>query len=265
MDVASFRSFHSLGGRARWKRRRGNISNINGTLAAGRSVGEGAARRTQSRNNLKQIGLALHNYHDVFSHFPAGTHANEDLKVEKRLSWLAEILPFIDQAALHDQIDFEQAWDADENQLGTQSHLQVFLNPGIAVETSANFGMTHYVGIAGVGKDAPTLPIGADGVGIFGYNRTTRIRDILDGTSNTMAVSEVSQSHGAWAAGGKPTIRALVNKPYIGGKDGFGGDTPDGCNVLFADGSVRFISKDIDPEVFESLATMAGGEIIPDF
>ncbi len=224
-----------------------------------------AARRTQSKNNLKQIGLAMHNYHDTFGNFPAGTHPNEDLKVEKRLSWMADILPFLEQAALFEQIDFEQGWDSEENQLAAQSHLQVYLNPGLPLDTNVEFGQTHYVGIAGVGKDAPTLPIGAEGVGIFGYNRVTRMRDILDGTSNTMAVSEVSESPGAWAAGGKPTIRALVNKPYIGGKDGFGGESPDGCNVLFADGSVRFISKNVDPELFEKLATMAGGEVVGDF
>ena len=59
-----------------------------------------AARRSTSKNNLKQIGLALHNYHDTFKEFPPGTQPNEKLKPEKRLSWEAKILPFLDQAPL---------------------------------------------------------------------------------------------------------------------------------------------------------------------
>ena len=61
------------------------------------------------------------------------------------------------------------------------------------------------------------------------------------------------------AAGGRPTIRALTKKPYIDGPDGLGGH-PEGCQVGFADGSVRFISKTVDPKVLEAMTTIAGGE-----
>ena len=129
----------------------------------------------------------------------------------------------------------------------------------------AKEGTTHYVGIAGIGKDAPTLPKGHKRAGVFGYNRKISFADIRDGTSNTLAVSEASKKFGPWGAGGSSTIRAFVKKPYINGPDGIGGPFPGGCNMLFCDGSVRFISNNIDPSVLEALATMAGGEVVPDF
>jgi prepilin-type processing-associated H-X9-DG protein len=224
-----------------------------------------AARRVQSVNNLKQIGLALHNFHDSYNGFPAGTHQNDRLKAEKRLSWQADILPFIDQGNIYERIDFKQGWDHEANVVPLQIRPQVFLNPGVANDPAAKYGPTNYVGIAGVGKDAPTLPLTDRRAGFFGYNRITRIRDILDGTSNTIAVTEASKDFGAWGAGGAATVRALTQRPYINGPDGIGGPYRGGCNVLFADGSVRFVSENTDPSVLEALSTIRGGEVVGPF
>ncbi len=224
-----------------------------------------AARRTQSMNNMKQIGLALHNYHDRHRAFPQGTHPNEKLKVEKRLSWQAEILPYLEQAALHKQIDFDKAWDDKANTKWMKVRVGVFQNPGMTEQQKGKYGTTHYVGIAGVGKDAPTLKVTDKRAGVFGYNRVTRIRDIRDGTSNTMMVTEASKNFGPWGAGGTATIRALTKKPYINGPDGIGGPYQGGCNVLMADGSVRFVSEKIDPSVLEALSTIHGAEIVGEY
>ncbi|MCA9067220.1 MAG: DUF1559 domain-containing protein, partial [Planctomycetaceae bacterium] len=70
-----------------------------------------AARRTQSKNNLKQLALAMHNYHDVYSHFPRGTVDKPDLPVEKRMSWVVSLLPFMEQSAMYNQIDQNKPWD----------------------------------------------------------------------------------------------------------------------------------------------------------
>jgi len=225
----------------------------------------GAARRSVSKNNLKQMGLALHNYHDTHNSFPQGTHPNEDLKTEKRLSWQANILPFLDQAPLYNQIDFDAAWDSDANKELMSTKLQVLQNPGLKLDTGPKHGTTHYVGIAGIGKNAASLPITDKNAGVFGYNRKTRIADIRDGTSNTLMVSEASKSFGAWGAGGVGTIRGFVKKPYINGPDGIGGPSPGGANMLFCDGSVRFLSEKIDPTVLENLARMNDGNPIPGF
>lgn len=224
-----------------------------------------AARRSQSMNNLKQIGLALHLFHEANNGFPAGTHQNDRLKAEKRLSWMADLLPYLDQNTTYERIDFKKAWDDPANAAAVGAQLPVFLNPGVMVAPDPMYGRTHYVGIAGVGPEAPTLPITDKRAGFFGFNRIAPIRNILDGTSNTMAVSEASKDYGPWSAGGPATIRALTKKPYINGPDGLGGPFPGGMNVLFVDGSVRFVSQNIDPTILEALSTIAGGEIIEGF
>lgn len=226
-----------------------------------------AARRSQSKNNLKQIGLAMHNYHETFNHFPAGTHPNEKLKPEQRLSWYADILPFLDQQPLFQRIDFEEEWDSKDNITFTETRIPTLQNPGVTAKPNKGVeAPTHYVGIAGIGKDAPTLPVGHKRAGVFGYNRKTRIRDILDGTSNTFMTAEASKDFGAWAEGGNGTIRPFTKKPYINGPDGIGGpwSTPGG-HFGMCDGSVHFLSDKIDPSVVEALSTIAGGEVVGDF
>ena len=222
-----------------------------------------AARRTQSRNNLKQIMLALHNYHDVYGYFPEGTHPNEKLKPDERLSWQATILPYLDQAPLFNEIDFEEGWEDDANENYVKTRIPVYMNPS-AWDDEPEYAPTHYVGLAGLGKDGPELPVTSRKAGVFAYNRGTRLRDITDGTSNTLAVTD-GTDHGPWSAGGRATIRPLTKKPYINGPDGIGGPHQGGINAALCDGSVRFISENIDPSVMEALVTIRGGETIPDF
>ncbi|MEX0725423.1 MAG: DUF1559 domain-containing protein [Planctomycetaceae bacterium] len=224
-----------------------------------------AARRTQSRNNMKQLGLALHNYHDTYRSFPQGTVETEGLEPDERLSWLASVLPFLDQANLYNQINFKEGWNEDANQALMKTVVPVFVNPGYAIDPAAEWGTTHYVGIAGVGEKAAELDKTDNKAGIFGYNRKTEIRDITDGTSNTMMVSEANDDVGPWGQGGKATIRGLSKKPYINGPDGIGGPYRGGCHVLFGDGAVRFVSENIDAKTFEALATMHGGEVVGEF
>ncbi|REJ96678.1 MAG: DUF1559 domain-containing protein, partial [Planctomycetota bacterium] len=99
---------------------------------------------------------------------------------------------------------------------------------------------------------------------VFAYNRGTRIRDIRDGTSNTIAISDATDP-GPWGAGGSATIRPLTEKPYINGPDGIGGPHEGGIQVGMCDGSVRFVSENIDPSVMEALVTINGGEVVSDF
>ncbi len=222
-----------------------------------------AARRTQSMNNLKQIAIALHNYHETHGHFPYGTHPNDDLEPHERLSWQYDILPFLEQSALYHQMDGDAAWDAEANAPSASIGVPTYLNPSMPLPPS-EYALTNYVGIAGVGADQPARRKDDVSSGIFGYYVNTRIRDILDGTSNTIMTSETNDG-GPWAAGGRGTVRAFTKQPYINGPDGFGGKHPGGCIMGFADGSVRFISEHVDPTLLEALATKAGGETIGDF
>ncbi|GAB5443053.1 MAG: hypothetical protein Fues2KO_34020 [Fuerstiella sp.] len=219
-----------------------------------------AARRTHSQFNLKQLALAMHNYHDVYGHFPAGTEQDTNLPPEKRLSFFYALLPFVEQQALYQQIEDKRkaAWDSAVNEQSVSLTIPTLQNPGAGNVASAT---AHYAGVAGVGKDAPELPLGHERAGIFGYDRKTRIRDITDGTSNTMMITESTNTDVPWAAGGQ-TMISLTQEPYINGPDGMGGPYRGGCNVSFADGSVRFLSEFTDPEVVRALATMSGAEVV---
>ena len=252
-------------------------SNPLGTVSAGVSVpvlialllpavqqAREAARRTQSRNNLKQIALALHNYHDTHNQFPDGTVENEDLEPDERLSWQYSILPFIEQADVYNQIDPEAGWESESNQAALQQAVPVFQNPSQS-GNHENPSAGDYVGMAGVGKDAALLPARDKKAGIFGYNRKTGIRDITDGTSNTIMVTDASTPNVSYLAGGSATILGFSQSPYLNGPDGIGSPHAGVVQILLADGSVRAVSVDIDEAVLEALATKAGGEVVPEF
>jgi hypothetical protein len=220
-----------------------------------------AARRTQSKNNIKQLLLAVHNYHDVHNAFPTGTVPNAALKPEERLSWLTSILPYIDQAALYTTIDQKGSWNKGKNEALATTDLMTYLHPSVP---KGEPGGTNYVGIAGLGVNGPTLDAKDKKAGMFAYDKPRSMRNIVDGTSNTLMISETKRTS-PWAQGGPGTIRPLTQQPYINGPDGIGGVAVGGANIGLADGSVRFISENIDPKVMEALTTIAGGEPINDF
>ncbi|HVJ68823.1 MAG TPA: DUF1559 domain-containing protein, partial [Caulifigura sp.] len=217
-----------------------------------------AARRTQSKNNLKQIGLALHNYHDVFNSLPAGTMPTAGVPVEERLSWQAAILPFVDEAPLYNRLNTKAAWNKAANEAVTGTDVQTFLHPTLP---KGEPGGTNYVGLAGVGEKGPTLDARNPKAGIFSYDKGRSFRDVIDGLSLTAMVAE-SKQPAKWGKGGPGTIRPLTVAPYINGPDGIGGISPNGANILMADGAVRFISDKVDPKVMEAINTIAGQEAV---
>ncbi len=220
-----------------------------------------AARRSQSKNNMKQIGLALHNFHDTFNHFPAGTVKNDDLGVEERLSWMVSILPYMEQAPLYNQIDMKEGHESATNSPLLMNAIPTYMNPSVP----AFPGATHYVGIGGITEDGPTAKLPSQIAGMFGYDREVSFRNITDGTSNTFMVAESNGATGAWGQGGSATIRSFTQQPYIKGPDGIGGPAVGGAHFLFGDGSVRFVSENIDGRTLEALSTIQGGEVIGDF
>jgi prepilin-type processing-associated H-X9-DG protein len=223
-------------------------------------------RRTQCASNLRNVVLAALDYANREGHFPTGTWPNSSLPPEKRLSWYAAALPGLDCQELWDQVNKEQAWDDRSNASVANTTFGVLHCPQ-SVRPPAQTPMpASYIGIAGLGTDAPYLPKGHRRAGVFGYDRRTSLQDITDGASSTMVVAESGRVRGSWLAGGPATVRGLdtADLPYIGPGRQFGGQHPQvsGANVAFADGSVRFISDTINPGVFEALSTIAGGESV---
>jgi hypothetical protein len=172
-----------------------------------------AARRTQCRNSLKQIGLALHNYHDNYNTFPPGRTRNPsvaDSWYTGNLNWHGRILPYMDQAPIYNQIDWSQAGGTtgtDGNTGPSNSVVRTYIIPAFLCPsdpargsvswtdpsgtkvTGYNFtdayGRTCYFGNAGNATTENANPSG-----MFGTNSRVGIRDITDGTSNMLAVSE---------------------------------------------------------------------------
>ena len=180
------------------------------------------------------------------------------LRPETRVSWIAEILPYIGHPDWHVESGYD--WNNAHNQPFTKRPLPEVVNPVFGPAASPEgYPVTHYVGVAGVGDDAAQLPADDPRAGVFGYGRQTRLEDLPRGDANTIAIMGVQEQCGPWAQGGRATVRPLSRKPYINGPDGFGSGQPDGMVVGYADGHAGFISKDIDPHVLEQLASVRGG------
>ena len=223
-----------------------------------------AARRTQSKNNLKMLALAAHFHNDVHNHFPTGTVANPKLKPEQRLSWAWSLLPYLEQESLQKATDKNQSWDANANSILSQTVVPGFQNPSqTGLRRTASSG--DYVGIAGVGANAAMLPLTDPKVGMFGYDRKLSFRDITDGSSNTLMFGDSTTPNLSMFAGGPETIRGFSQSPYLNGPDGIGSPHSGGVQFAFADGTVRFISVDVDEKILEALATIRGGEVVGDF
>jgi hypothetical protein len=234
-----------------------------------------AAARVQCRNNLKQVGLAMHTYHDTYKHFPTATMPAVGLAPEKRLSWQVAILPYMESSPVYSRIKLGLAWDADGNRSAVACTLPYYQCPAHSdLAESATRNHTHYVGIAGIGPTAALLAAEDPQAGFFGYERQIRIADIRDGTSCTAAVIETTVGIGPWAAGGFGTVRGLDadETSYLAVDGPFGikhkTDTwfrsnPVIANTAFADASVRALQADLAPEVLRALATIAGSEPLP--
>jgi len=227
-----------------------------------RTWGDGRAR---CAGNMKYIALALLGYCSMNNAFPSGTLPNASLPPERRLSWYAAITPFLDAAELYNVLEKTQPWDAGVNQKVACTRINYVFCPR---DNSVRFGnpwTTSYIGIAGVGADAPLFPKSDPRSGVFGYDRQTTPADIKDGLATTMLIAESGRSNGQWLQGGPSTVRGLdpANTPYVGPGRQFGGFHPGCVLIAFADGSVRLVDERTVPKVFEALSTMAGGESLP--
>jgi prepilin-type N-terminal cleavage/methylation domain-containing protein/prepilin-type processing-associated H-X9-DG protein len=280
-----------------------------------------AANRMKCANNMKQLGIALHNFHGTHGAFPkAGKISNE-------LSWHVFILPFIEQDALYKQFSFvsgsycgSSGTGPNKNIHAVQNEIKMFMCPASTAEkmllTAPNNvnapeevnGVapytTHYYGVMGPkgnnpsGKAYPWSNVGSQGGyaldGIFMADTNTAstapgpdigyaFSDILDGTSNTFLLGEMSwvnnitgTRYRSWVRGcdaanlvcaGCRNVAAGINTPSIAlfNDIAFGSQHTGGCNFCFGDGSVRFMSENINMSTYLSLASRDGGETLGDY
>ena len=205
----------------------------------------GAAARMNSMNNLKQIGIAIHSYHDANDQMP---HDIVDKNGKPLLSWRVAILPYIEQDALYKQFKLDEPWDSEANTRASQTMVKTFVLPegaiGVAVG-DRGWGLTNYRGISGPGA-------------AFESGKKLRLTDFTDGTSNTIMVIETPQAV-PWAKPGDFPFDPKQPLPKIVAT---GGNTT--FNALFGDGSVRAIKTTTAEKTLKALFTRNGDEIIDD-
>jgi hypothetical protein len=191
-------------------------------------------------NNLKQIGLALHNYESANARFPPT--AIRDKQGKALLSWRVAILPFIEEGTLYKEFHLEEPWDSEHNKKLISRMPAVYRCP---LRKPGNADMTTY--LAPVGKDT-VFP--ADG-------RRIRFSDIMDGTSNTIMIVDADEDRAVvWT---RPDDWPFdPDKPRAGLTTHPAGAFP----VLFCDGSIHFLRDTIDKETLRALFTRAGGEVV---
>jgi prepilin-type N-terminal cleavage/methylation domain-containing protein len=295
-----------------------------------------AARRTQCKNNLKQLGLALHNYHDVFNTLPYGVRNCQ--RENWGSSFFLSLLPYVEQANAFNRVNMNQ-WPGWATNFPVYNSLDI---PGYTCPSTAlpkwrerdgvKLLIPSYTGIAGVSVGAAPVDGNSDGIidgtnitiagrtsidgnrasiparsnGVLGYISSVNFKDIRDGASNTMMIGEQSQFgandtdtrsgfdwgawmgcanctngptsdvwtgnittlHPNWRIGATPARSSHV---YVGSAGEGPGNTPlnsahtGGLQITLADGSVRFLSSNVDTGIAFNLADRRDGNVLGEF
>ena len=296
-----------------------------------------AARRTQCRNNLKQIGLALHNYLDVFDTFPFGSRGGRtwaQVGVKDGTNWRVSLLPYLDQGPLFNRLNFSGSFGAGTTAavayMGGNEVLSNFVMPAYLCPSSAldRFPQTYTNNTGGAGNfNNPGNGLGIQYVGIMGaapnfgwtqagyrdcgqgwscdqgmmtMNECKRIRDAVDGTSNTILVAEqsgliqganrTSNYYGGWSGArnqlkisdatcsdhwqtGSTCVRHPPNSQIGDAGNGhpYRNNTvlnsfhTGGVFVVMGDGAVKFISDNIDFQTLKKLCIRNDGQTLGEF
>jgi beta-lactamase regulating signal transducer with metallopeptidase domain len=235
-------------------------------LAPAVAAANTAARRKLSVNNLKQIGLAFHNYHSANGQFPTPVlYGGATGKVPH--SWRVAILPYLEHDPLYKQYNFDEPWDGPGNRKLLDKMPAVLGYPGLDGSPASGTNTAYFVftgkgtalspssGAAPAGRTGnvprpitTTPPLGSGPLG-------PTLIDITDGTSNTILAVEAKRDI-PWTKPEDFPFDPNAVLPELGGYNG------NGFNAVFADGAVRFISKTVDTTVLKGLITRDGGEVI---
>jgi prepilin-type N-terminal cleavage/methylation domain-containing protein len=255
-----------------------------------------AARRAQCLCNLRQIGIALHHYHDTVRCFPPGITSSN------RTFWTGHLLPYLEAGSLYDSLDFNQPWTQAANSEACASWLPVLRCPSSpAPRRLTAQGLTDRVpstylactsGTANRESGPPPLAGQGGSDGIFFEDSGIRLADLLDGCSSTVLAGEtvfLYEPHGVDLCG----LNQFLDHWYVGSTEGRGNEIsesmgstgvavnsfrlnvfvdekelafsshhPGGAQVVLADGAVVYVSEMIDRSVWSSLGTRAGREVV---
>lgn len=242
------------------------------------------ARANACKNNLKQIGLAMHNYHDAFNTLPPGWVA-KDLKPATGacFGWGSMLLPFLDQAPLYNRLNFSMS--PDSNNAALQMRIAQFRCPDDTSEdvnpVRDEFGTSNYSGNYGDVALPGSVNANPKASGILFWNSKLGIRDITDGTSNTLLVGErcISSAAGIWVGArsnqnASDCVTACNHASRLNTViDSFSSRHDAGAQFLLCDGSVRFISDEIDSQdavnppkgLYQKLANRNDGQPVEGF
>jgi hypothetical protein len=202
-----------------------------------------AAKRMMSSNNLSQMGKATISYEIHKGRLPPGVRTGDD--GEALHGWMTALLPAL-RPDLAEAIDRSQPWLADANRRWFQTRIDRFLISRASLPTADSEGLalSHYAG----------------NVHVLGGTRAWTSGDMTDGASHTILAGEAAGNYRPW---GHPRNWRDPAFGISASPDGFGGPwTGGGANFVIADGSVRFIGRDVDPAVLRALATPASGDTV---
>ncbi len=254
-----------------------------------------AAARTKCQNNLKQIGIALHGYHDSYQFFPRGGYATTapNFTDPIKLSWGASVLPWLEQNNLFETIRGDLPYTDPLNQLPGSTVVGIFLCPSSAAPSTLkksddvtspstyHYARNDYGALNG--ERALRGPIASNnperGVLIMASNLS--FADVTDGTSQTILVGEAPEGvHALWISvhnvfdqSAPVSMRTSSTSPYVsctlpGIFCDFGQEIssyhPGGAQTVFADGSVHFLSSTLDLLTLAALCSRSGGEVVSD-
>jgi len=201
-----------------------------------------AARRSTCTCNLKQIGIALHNYRDCFGTFPPAFIADEFGRPMH--SWRVLLLPYLEGKHVYDQYDFDEPWDGPHNRLLADKMPGIYHCPS---DDESNPGETSYAAVVG-----PETAFPGD--------ETVALDSVTDGTHNTLVIVEAAGNGIHWMQ--PRDVPVSVAKAGINKAPGLGicSRHPQVALAVFADGSVHALQEIMAPEMLRALSTRAGGE-----
>ena len=222
-----------------------------------------AARRAQCQNNLRQMGIALHAYHDLGQTFPPGGWRYGPGRKLVWLAWSALLLRQMEQGALYDALNLASAFDSAANSTASATVLSVYLCPSARRDDVRvqGRGAADYGGLYGERITSPNDPP----KGSMLYDLAFPIAAITDGTSQTIFVGEASAwRDGQWIDAKNVFDQAFAINQAPSFENDLRSDHPGGAHALFGDGHAKFVKESIAVRTLAALCTRSLGEVVGD-